>query len=982
MRLPSLQTFIRLPARYPDTLLRQLFIVVVALLTAVFLVAVLFFFTTHNPFKHTENNILDLLLRFRAEHHAPPSEDIVFLAFDLPTIQYARAHPELGIGNRFLPRSYLGKVTDYLNKQGVKGVVFDVEFDDGTTPENDKPLADALKGATHGNVTLALRADVPWNLYYPWADKKEEAQALGQEPQNARYYRWNENLSLFLDFYMPRLLIPRFRLNQVFERANPQKTDPFLFTSEPLSYRAFLSHPDPTRDVLIPPTVQLSLLNDAQNHALNAYVLRNEASEPYQYYRDDTLRAQSPDEMIYQRYEQGCLVDIYEKYYPGANHPFLQQLLKDSLAIHFPSPPSRKMRSKYTYCYANPIHPQFLASDNVHLGISSIVQDKDAFMRDIPFLYRSYQGTYHTYIGIRPALQYLKPKRISYTPETLTLDEREIPLVDQRDIIINWRDPRNLIWDILNQSIGPNFGKELRRKYLNTQYLRWSRLNNRLSTKLSFEYFPSTSMAPFFTRGAPVAPEEMMALERLWRLYRLSDRYYFASNPAEKEKIEQEKAYLLFKTLDLFGVQDVGIRVKNKKELREENVLRLLGGHLYRKISVIDVLKEIGLAEKNKDEKIYRLQNLPISGEFSFKDKIVIYGDAVKDVHQTPMGVVYGPEIVATAIDMIINDREFVRFTPGFITFSVVLLWLALIFGAMVTIRSIYLAVGLALAAIVAYWMLAVMVFFQYLYVTPFILPSGAMIVGLILSTVYRYYIQEYESRQLTSAFSKYVSPQLMDEIVANPATAMENLKGSKKELTVLFSDLRNFTSTFEDKDPEIMVEQLNEYFDVMTEIIISNNGTYDKYMGDAIMAFFGAPADFPDHAFKACKSAIEMREALKQLNSKWKAQGKSELNLGVGLSTGQMFVGNFGSQRIKNFTVMGSTVNLGARLEAYTRQAGMTIVISENTVKQAGDNIQVKELGFISVKGFSEPIEVYGLQDLSEPSMVDLGVVERILDE
>jgi adenylate cyclase len=205
-----------------------------------------------------------------------------------------------------------------------------------------------------------------------------------------------------------------------------------------------------------------------------------------------------------------------------------------------------------------------------------------------------------------------------------------------------------------------------------------------------------------------------------------------------------------------------------------------------------------------------------------------------------------------------------------------------------------------------------------------------------------------------------------MGEIVKNPAKAMDNLKGGKKELTVLFSDLQEFTQKFENADPELMVSQLNEYFDVMTEIILKHGGTYDKYMGDSIMAFFGAPADLPEHAKMACKAAVEMQNALLVLNKSWAAAGSIVLSHGIGISSGEMFVGNFGSRNIKNFTVMGSNVNLGSRLETYTRVAHWPIIISVRTLELAGEaGMKTKDLGLIQVKGFSTRVQIYGLEQV-----------------
>jgi len=163
-------------------------------------------------------------------------------------------------------------------------------------------------------------------------------------------------------------------------------------------------------------------------------------------------------------------------------------------------------------------------------------------------------------------------------------------------------------------------------------------------------------------------------------------------------------------------------------------------------------------------------------------------------------------------------------------------------------------------------------------------------------------------------------------------STFPEKLKlgGDRKDLSVLFSDIRGFTTLAERLTPEEVVHLLNEYLTVMTDIVIKNNGLLDKYMGDAIMALYGAPLDLPDHPSKACHSALEMMTELEKLNQKWVAEGKHPIDIGIGINTGPMIVGNMGSVERFDFTAMGDSVNLGSRLEGVNKSYKTNIIISE----------------------------------------------------
>ncbi|MBX2860734.1 MAG: CHASE2 domain-containing protein, partial [Vampirovibrio sp.] len=398
-------------------------------------------------------------------------------------------------------------------------------------------------------------------------------------------------------------------------------------------------------------------------------------------------------------------------------------------------------------------------------------------------------------------------------------------------------------------------------------------------------------------------------------------------------------------------------------------------GHLYRLVSVVDLLQQIQSSNQTSPAdrpSLYNLYGQPQTGLLSFKDKIVIYGDAIKDLHRTPVGnTVFGPEVVATILDMVWQDDTFIHRAPVWQWSLLTLLFCAALAASLLIPKRVVAGYILALILFGLYWAGNFWLFVSQALWLPLVTPSLFMSAALASSLVYRFKVQDKEKRQLTQVFSKYVSPQIMDSILENPDSAMEKLAGTKKELTVLFSDLQGFTPYMETEDMTRAIEQLNEFFTVMTRIILKHQGTYDKYMGDAIMAFFGAPVDVPDHAEKACRAAVEMTEALKMLNEKWTQEGFRELGIGIGISTGDMVVGNFGSEDIKDFTVMGSAVNLGARLESSTRAVKAQIVISEKTYLQAQKGIQAISVGEegLTLKGFSENVPAYILNGVNKPS-------------
>ncbi len=252
-----------------------------------------------------------------------------------------------------------------------------------------------------------------------------------------------------------------------------------------------------------------------------------------------------------------------------------------------------------------------------------------------------------------------------------------------------------------------------------------------------------------------------------------------------------------------------------------------------------------------------------------------------------------------------------------------------------------------------------------YLFVEKnFWLETVAPVTGWVLSfgvgVFYHRYVEAKEKKFIRDTFGRYVSPQIVKQLLTKPE--LVKLGGSKVNVTVLFSDIRSFTTLSENMDPQELVNFLNEYLSEMTRIIFNYNGVVDKYIGDAIMAFWGAPIEDEKHPEDACNTAIEMLEKLELLNKKWREEGKPEIRIGIGINTGEVTVGNMGSDVRFDYTVMGDNVNLASRLEGINKQYGTSIVISENTKKEVEENFILRKLDKVAVKGKKKPVEIYEL--------------------
>jgi adenylate cyclase len=236
--------------------------------------------------------------------------------------------------------------------------------------------------------------------------------------------------------------------------------------------------------------------------------------------------------------------------------------------------------------------------------------------------------------------------------------------------------------------------------------------------------------------------------------------------------------------------------------------------------------------------------------------------------------------------------------------------------------------------------------------------PLSAMAVAAFAGTAYRYFVEGAEKRVVKRLFGRYVSRDVYHQLIANPELA--ELGGSRREMSVLFSDIRGFTAITEKGDPEALVAQLNDYFSRMVAIVFSHNGTVDKFVGDMVMALFGAPVDDPSHAERAVAAAVDMVHELGKLNRKWAAEGRAQLDIGIGINSGDMIAGNIGSSSIMSYTVIGDNVNLASRLESLNKDYGTRIIIGEATRTRLGDAYELRPLGDVLVKGKTHPVTIF----------------------
>lgn len=346
----------------------------------------------------------------------------------------------------------------------------------------------------------------------------------------------------------------------------------------------------------------------------------------------------------------------------------------------------------------------------------------------------------------------------------------------------------------------------------------------------------------------------------------------------------------------------------------------------------------------------------------AFRDKIVLIGAtslSLQDIYPTPFSATSptpGVEIVANTIDTILNGK-FITYAPPWMAFVIILAAAGL--ASLITLsRRPSLTLILLGVVMLAYLVTAFVLFANERYILPTIAPLAMLFLGVILPTLEQAVSQEQEKRRVRNLFSRFISPEMVDQMMK---TQDLNSVNKRADLTIIFTDIRGFTTLSEKLTPEGVVSLLNPYLEAMSQVIYKHGGTVDKYEGDAIIAFFGEPVPYKDHAARALRASLDMRKSLAELRDKWTREGRpSQIEMGVGINSGEVFVGLLGSAQRINYTVIGDNANLAARLQDLTKTYAWPILISESTYQQVKDEFDCELADAVVVKGKTKAVNVY----------------------
>ncbi|MBL8951409.1 MAG: adenylate/guanylate cyclase domain-containing protein [Myxococcaceae bacterium] len=324
---------------------------------------------------------------------------------------------------------------------------------------------------------------------------------------------------------------------------------------------------------------------------------------------------------------------------------------------------------------------------------------------------------------------------------------------------------------------------------------------------------------------------------------------------------------------------------------------------------------------------------------------------------------IYGHASIASNLlqgDFMERPRSLTWFELG------AMLVIALVLGALIPRVASFAAKGALIFGIAVVWGALAQLLFGSGVLLATVMPL-ANVVAASFSVIFLGYLSvDREKVKLRSTFTRYLGEEVMEEALQHPDKLN---RGEKREMTVLFSDIRGFTTLSERMLPEKLAAFMNEYLSPMTRIVFDEKGTLDKYIGDAVMAFWNAPVEQADHAVRACRAAIAMLQKLEELKAKWRSESYPEFDIGIGINTGTMIVGNIGSDVRVDYTVMGDAVNLGSRLEGTNKEYDTQIILGEGTYPLVKDHVVTRRLGAVRVKGKRKPVKIYELRGIGQPA-------------
>lgn len=408
--------------------------------------------------------------------------------------------------------------------------------------------------------------------------------------------------------------------------------------------------------------------------------------------------------------------------------------------------------------------------------------------------------------------------------------------------------------------------------------------------------------------------------------------------------------------------------------LKDQYLINLYGG--FEPYSMSGVLASIQKIKRGE------IERLPISPD-EFRDKVVFIGASavgVEDLKPTSLaartpGVLLHASIYGNILKedfLKVSPKAFTLISTGFMAFAV----LVLIFKTRVFMWKVI----LSLTPIIFY-IAASFIAFRFNFILEILPPFSSGLLSFMAGFTYLSLTEEKEKKRIKGMLGRYVSSAVLSSISEKKEDILLGEKGMRMELTVLFSDIEGFTNLSERLPAEAVVEILNSCFTAMVDIIFRYQGTLDKFMGDAIMAFWGAPVRMDDHARKAVLAGLEMKEAMIGLNRTLREKGLPEIRIGTGINTGEVILGNIGSPKRLDYTVIGDDVNLASRLQSLTRRYKVPIIISEATAREIGDNLLLRPIDIVRVKGKAKPVKIFEpLRDSEEMVKITL-LSEKMLE-
>jgi adenylate cyclase len=352
----------------------------------------------------------------------------------------------------------------------------------------------------------------------------------------------------------------------------------------------------------------------------------------------------------------------------------------------------------------------------------------------------------------------------------------------------------------------------------------------------------------------------------------------------------------------------------------------------------------------------------------TFRNKIAFVGATAEELQDNKFTPFYnyqglkqkmpGMEMHANALSTLMHD-DFLKPIDPFVQLLLTLFMAGFAAAITLILKPVKALVIAALQIGLVAWIIYLL-FSNLRLVTFTPIPVSGILFSFVITNVYQIVLEQREKNRIRKTFQQYVSPAIVEKMLSTGE--MPSYGGERRTLTILFSDIRKFTTFSETHEPEFVVHRLSEYLTGMVDVIFKYNGTLDKFVGDEIMALFGAPYYFEDHAERACQTALEMQTKLKEMQKKWRGDKNSIFDIGIGINTGKVIVGNLGSNQLFDYTVIGDQVNIGARLEGANKEYQTTIILSESTYELVKKRAKARELDYVRVMGKTKPIRIYEL--------------------